>query len=194
MRQILHSIRLHKVHIYLTTDRLRAYNGRFSLQPTQVTAPIPVNTGGIKHEVRQQSYWQPFHVLSMFPIMGFNRRYGGRKIRPHWSSTLGELIANGDEVLADRGYDADWIRELIADQGCKAQIPPKSNRFSDIAFSKHKYRSRGRRPLGCLGQGDHGNRDRQSARRHCHRRRIDWRCFSDCPARRRCNLIWRDFP
>lgn len=59
---------------------------------------------------------------------------------------MAELLLNdlprGADVLADRGYDADWIRELIAGQGCKAQIPPKSNRVHDIPFSKRKYRKR----------------------------------------------------
>jgi transposase len=29
-------------------------------------------------------------------------------------------------LLADRGYDADWIREMIEDQDCTPVIPPKS--------------------------------------------------------------------
>ncbi len=28
-------------------------------------------------------------------------------------------------VLADRGYDADWIRALVNEQGAWANIPPK---------------------------------------------------------------------
>lgn len=59
---------------------------------------------------------------------------------------MAELLLNdlpkGADVLADRGYDADWIRELIGDQGCTAVIPPKSNRRDDIPFSKRKYRKR----------------------------------------------------
>ena len=59
---------------------------------------------------------------------------------------MAELLLNdlpkGADVLADRGYDADWIRELIDDQGCTAVIPPKSNRRDDIPFSKRKYRKR----------------------------------------------------
>ena len=41
-------------------------------------------------------------------------------------------------MLADKGYDADWIRELIEDQGWTPVIPP--NRTEDIPFSKHQYR------------------------------------------------------
>ena len=51
-------------------------------------------------------------------------------------------LPKGADVLADRGYDADWIRELIEGQGCIAVIPPKSNRRGNIPFSKRKYRKR----------------------------------------------------
>jgi transposase len=45
-------------------------------------------------------------------------------------------------VLADRGYDADWIRAFIAQQGAWANIPPKVNRKDPICFSPHLYRAR----------------------------------------------------
>ena len=45
-------------------------------------------------------------------------------------------------VLADRGYDADWIRALVNEQGAWAIIPPKRNRRDPICFSPHLYRAR----------------------------------------------------
>jgi integrase len=48
----------------------------------------------------------------------------------------------GADVIADKGYDADWIRDLIEDQGCTSHIPPKSNRYDGITYSKRKYRKR----------------------------------------------------
>jgi transposase len=45
-------------------------------------------------------------------------------------------------VLADRGYDADWIRALVNEQGVWANIPPKRNRRDPICFSPYLYRSR----------------------------------------------------
>jgi transposase len=45
-------------------------------------------------------------------------------------------------VLADRGYDADWIRELVRQQRAWAKIPPKRNRKDPICFSPHLYRAR----------------------------------------------------
>lgn len=51
-------------------------------------------------------------------------------------------LPKGTSLLADRGYDADWIRELIEDQGCIPVIPPRSNRSDQIPFSMRKYRQR----------------------------------------------------
>jgi transposase len=45
-------------------------------------------------------------------------------------------------LLADRGYDADWIRELAMKKGAWANIPPKSNRKDPICFSPYLYRAR----------------------------------------------------
>src|SRR5512136_1164486 len=45
-------------------------------------------------------------------------------------------------LLADRGYDADWIRELARQQGAWANIPPKRNRKDPICFSPYLYRAR----------------------------------------------------
>ena len=55
---------------------------------------------------------------------------------------MAELLLNdlpaGAEVLADKGYDADWIRDLIEDQGCTPHIPPRSNRYDGITYSKNE--------------------------------------------------------
>ena len=45
-------------------------------------------------------------------------------------------------VVADRGYDADWIRALVNEQGAWANIPPKRNRKDPICFSPHLCRAR----------------------------------------------------
>src|SRR5688500_16607117 len=45
-------------------------------------------------------------------------------------------------LLADRGYDADWIRALASEQGAWANIPPKRNRKEPICFSPYLYRAR----------------------------------------------------
>ena len=45
-------------------------------------------------------------------------------------------------LLADRGYDADWIRALAVERGAWANIPPKCNRNSPVCFSPYLYRNR----------------------------------------------------
>lgn len=45
-------------------------------------------------------------------------------------------------LLADRGYDADWIGELARQQGAWANIPPKRNRNDPTCFSPYLYRAR----------------------------------------------------
>ena len=44
-------------------------------------------------------------------------------------------------LLADRGYDADWIREFASQKGAWANIPPKRNRKEPICFSPYLYRA-----------------------------------------------------
>lgn len=54
---------------------------------------------------------------------------------------LSDLKA-GQMVLADKAYDADWIRAMVNDQGAWANIPPKSNRKHPICFSPYLYKAR----------------------------------------------------
>src|SRR4051794_9322179 len=73
---------------------------------------------------------------------------------------LQSRLKSGSMLLADRGYDADWIRELAMKKGAWANIPPKSNRNDPICFSPYLYPARnqverffnriGRSRLWCL--------------------------------------------
>jgi len=45
-------------------------------------------------------------------------------------------------VLADRGYDADWIGALVNQEGAWANIPPKRHRKEPICFSPYLCRAR----------------------------------------------------
>lgn len=44
-------------------------------------------------------------------------------------------LKSGSMLLADRGYDADWIRQLAMKNGAWANIPPKSNRSDPICLA-----------------------------------------------------------
>jgi transposase len=48
----------------------------------------------------------------------------------------------GDFVLADRGYDADYVVEAIQKMGAEAVIPPKKNRKVQRAYDEHLYKER----------------------------------------------------
>jgi transposase len=63
----------------------------------------------------------------------------------HDNRLAGKLLSrlkSGTMLLADRGYDADWIRALAADRGGWANIPPRCNRNDPVCFSPHLYRAR----------------------------------------------------
>lgn len=47
-------------------------------------------------------------------------------------------------LLGDRGYDADWFRQALADRGIAACIPSKTNRKVPIPHDKALYRRRHR--------------------------------------------------
>jgi transposase len=51
-------------------------------------------------------------------------------------------LKSGAMLLADRGYDADWIRALVAQRGAWANIPPRRNRKDALCFSPYLYRAR----------------------------------------------------
>jgi transposase len=63
--------------------------------------------------------------LSLSPGEAHDVRFAGKLL---------SRLKSGSMLLADRGYDADWIRELAMKKGAWANIPPKSNRNDPICF------------------------------------------------------------
>ena len=59
-------------------------------------------------------------------------------------------------LLADRGYDADWIRELARQQGAWANIPPKRNRKDPICFSPGRLSCENQSSLGVRPSSSEG--------------------------------------
>ena len=45
-------------------------------------------------------------------------------------------------LVADRGYDSNAIRALIAERGAEAVIPPSSTRVRQIPYDRTVYRQR----------------------------------------------------
>jgi transposase len=46
------------------------------------------------------------------------------------------------QLLADKGYDADWFRRALAERGIMACIPSKANRKNPIEHDRKLYRHR----------------------------------------------------
>jgi transposase len=51
-------------------------------------------------------------------------------------------VGAGRMLLADKAYDADWLRKMVSAQGAWANIPPRSNRKDPVCFSPWLYRQR----------------------------------------------------
>ena len=47
-----------------------------------------------------------------------------------------------EAVIADKGYDADYLRDAIRGMAAEAVIPPRSNRRAPHAYDKALYRER----------------------------------------------------
>ena len=54
------------------------------------------------------------------------------------------LIADltSGQLLADRAFDANWLRDALAEARIVAVIPPKSNRRFPAEFDRHTYKWR----------------------------------------------------
>ena len=60
------------------------------------------------------------------------------------ASKLLARLTSKTMLLADRGYNADCIRALVAKKGAWVNIPPRCNRNQPICFSAHLHRARNR--------------------------------------------------
>ena len=55
---------------------------------------------------------------------------------------IGRLPKWGRRVLADKGYDAGWVREDIKSKGMTPCIPGRSNRKKPVRYNKKLYKQR----------------------------------------------------
>ena len=59
------------------------------------------------------------------------------------AALLGSL-PKADWLLADRGYDANWLREALNDKGIKVCIPGRKSRKTTVKYDKRRYKRRNR--------------------------------------------------
>jgi transposase len=52
------------------------------------------------------------------------------------------VLPKAEELLGDKGYDANWFRQALAERGITACIPSKSNRRKPIEHDRTLYRQR----------------------------------------------------
>lgn len=57
---------------------------------------------------------------------------------------LPSSIPDADWLMADRGCDADWFRDALADRGTKPCIPGRKSRNKVIRYDKRRCRRRNR--------------------------------------------------
>ncbi len=53
-----------------------------------------------------------------------------------------EALPAGSTLIADRGYDSNWLREALAEKDITPCIPPTRSRKVPIAYDKTLYRER----------------------------------------------------
>jgi len=58
------------------------------------------------------------------------------------AALLVDALPKAKELLADRGYDADWFRAALIAKGITPCIPPKKNRKIQIEYDKTLYKQR----------------------------------------------------
>jgi transposase len=66
----------------------------------------------------------------------------GQAYDGHSAAVMLDSLSAGDVLLADRAYDADYLREAIAAKGAWANIPAMPQRRQKPAFSAFLYRYR----------------------------------------------------
>jgi transposase len=53
-----------------------------------------------------------------------------------------DALPSGDTLPGDRGYDADWFRQVLTERGIAPCIPSKTNRKVQIPHDQTLYRQR----------------------------------------------------
>lgn len=58
------------------------------------------------------------------------------------AAQLLNLLPKAGELLADRGYDADWFRNALLEKGIAPCIPSRKTRKIPIEYDKNLYKQR----------------------------------------------------
>lgn len=77
------------------------------------------------------------HRIRFFITAGQVSDYTGAR-------ALMSSLPSADWLLGDRGYDADWFREVLIEKGIKPCIPGRKSRDKPIKYDKRRYKRRNR--------------------------------------------------
>lgn len=58
------------------------------------------------------------------------------------AALLIDYLPRAKTLVADKGYDADWLRNALIEKGVEPCIPSRSNRRAAIPYDKVLYRQR----------------------------------------------------
>ena len=58
------------------------------------------------------------------------------------AAVLLDTLPQARELLADRGYDADWFRHALSRKGITPCIPGRHSRKTPVAYDKEVYKQR----------------------------------------------------
>ena len=58
------------------------------------------------------------------------------------ASVLPDSLPQARELLADRGYDAEWFRNALSSKGITPCIPGRRSRKVPVAYDKELYKQR----------------------------------------------------
>ncbi|MBB4208847.1 transposase [Roseinatronobacter bogoriensis subsp. barguzinensis] len=75
--------------------------------------------------------------VSFFMSAGQDSDYTG-------AAALLRHLPTADWLIADRGYDADWIRDALKDKGITPCIPGRKARKATVKYDKRRYKRRNR--------------------------------------------------
>jgi transposase len=82
--------------------------------------------------------------VSEFQVLGVILSSGQAGDAPVGEEMLAEVLTREEikAAVADRAYDSDAIRAMIAAAGKEAVIPPRSNRTNPPDYDQEKYKER----------------------------------------------------
>ena len=60
------------------------------------------------------------------------------------AATVLPNLPDANVLIADKGYDSDWLREALTDLEIKACIPGRANRKAPILYDANLYKQRNR--------------------------------------------------